>query len=170
VNVELWDFPGIVAGEPRGPLLSTFFHAAIICFSLEDKQNLAALSQVWKPKLDASLHDGALFVLGLKRDLRPSFPTLNLTFLPPKEPASQALAVDAARAIHANGYGECSALADDNVQAAFNAMISEVVRGLTAHERDMSRSRSRRGRARAALERCAAYCALTRFVRRGERD
>ncbi|KAK3304111.1 P-loop containing nucleoside triphosphate hydrolase protein [Chaetomium strumarium] len=168
VHVELWDFPGIVAGEPRGPLLSTFFHAAIICFSLEDKGNLAALSQVWKPKLDGSLHDGALFVLGLKRDLRPSFPTLDLPFLPAKEPVSQALAVESARAIHANGYGECSAMADDNVQEAFNGMINEVINGLTAHERDMSRSR-RRGRARAAFERCLANCALSRFVR-GERN
>lgn len=46
VNVELWDFPGIVAGENRGPLLTTFFHAAIICFSLENKDNLANLSEV----------------------------------------------------------------------------------------------------------------------------
>lgn len=40
VNVELWDFPGAVAGMRSGPLLSTFFHAAIICFSLENKDNL----------------------------------------------------------------------------------------------------------------------------------
>lgn len=46
VNVELWDFPGIVAGQRAGPLLSTFFHAAIICFSLEDKDNLKAISEV----------------------------------------------------------------------------------------------------------------------------
>ncbi|KAK4242218.1 P-loop containing nucleoside triphosphate hydrolase protein [Achaetomium macrosporum] len=108
VNVELWDFPGTVAGERSGPLLSTFFHAAIICFGLEDKENLNALSQVWNPKLEASLHDRALFVLGLKCDLRPSFPTLNLPFLPAKEPVTQAQGVEAARAIQANGYGEPS--------------------------------------------------------------
>jgi hypothetical protein len=45
VNVELWDFPGVVAGETAGPLLSTFFHAAIICFSLEDKENLTSLGE-----------------------------------------------------------------------------------------------------------------------------
>jgi GTPase SAR1 family protein len=45
VNVELWDFPGFVAGETAGPLLSTFFHAAIICFSLEDKENLTSLAE-----------------------------------------------------------------------------------------------------------------------------
>lgn len=47
VNVELWDFPGIVAGGSRpGPLLSTFFHAAVICFSLEDKHNLRSIADV----------------------------------------------------------------------------------------------------------------------------
>lgn len=46
VNVELWDFPGCVAGERPGALLSNFFHAAIICFSLEDKENLTNLAQV----------------------------------------------------------------------------------------------------------------------------
>jgi GTPase SAR1 family protein len=52
VNVELWDFPGFVAGETAGPLLSTFVHAAIICFSLEEKEKLASLaetvSQAWQ--------------------------------------------------------------------------------------------------------------------------
>jgi hypothetical protein len=42
----------------------------------------------WKPKLNASLHDGHVFVLGLKRDLRPSYPTLGLSFLPTREPAT----------------------------------------------------------------------------------
>jgi hypothetical protein len=42
----LWDFPGIVAGARPGQLLSTFFHAAVICFSLEDKDNLANVAEV----------------------------------------------------------------------------------------------------------------------------
>jgi hypothetical protein len=45
----------------------------------------------WKPKLNASLHDRDVFVLGLKRDLRPSFPTLDLSFLPPQEPVTTEL-------------------------------------------------------------------------------
>jgi hypothetical protein len=42
----------------------------------------------WKPKLDACLHDQHVFVLGLKRDLRPAYPTLGLSFLPTKERAT----------------------------------------------------------------------------------
>ncbi|KAL2195991.1 P-loop containing nucleoside triphosphate hydrolase protein [Corynascus similis CBS 632.67] len=88
INVELWDFPGIVAGARPGPLLSTFFHAAIICFSLEKDDNLRNVVEVWKPKLNACLHDQHIFVLGLKRDLRAALPTLNLSFLQTAEPAT----------------------------------------------------------------------------------
>ena len=42
----------------------------------------------WKPKLDTCLHDQHVFLLGLKRDLRPAFPTLGLSFLPTKERAT----------------------------------------------------------------------------------
>lgn len=49
VTVELWDFPGLVAGQRAGPLLSTFFHAAVICFSVEDLANLEAIAAVRKP-------------------------------------------------------------------------------------------------------------------------
>ncbi|KAK4245308.1 P-loop containing nucleoside triphosphate hydrolase protein [Corynascus novoguineensis] len=88
INVELWDFPGIVAGARPGPLLSTFFHAAIICFSLEKEDNLRNVVEVWKPKLNACLHDQHIFVLGLKRDLRAALPTLDLSFLRTPEPAT----------------------------------------------------------------------------------
>ena len=46
VNVELWDFPGVVTGDRPGPLLSTFFHAAIICLSLEDEETVYSLAEV----------------------------------------------------------------------------------------------------------------------------
>ncbi|KAG7285436.1 hypothetical protein NEMBOFW57_010063 [Staphylotrichum longicolle] len=143
VNVELWDFPGVVAGENGGPLLTTFFHAAIICFGLENKDNLASLSQVWKPKLNASLHDQHVFVLGLKRDLRPAFPTLALSFLPTAEPATSEMGRQAATAINASGYGECSALTNDNVQAAWEGIINHVVAGLEEHERTIRGERRR---------------------------
>lgn len=42
----------------------------------------------WKPKLNSCLHDRFVFVLGLKRDLRPTFPALALSFLPTAEPAT----------------------------------------------------------------------------------
>ncbi|KAK4101997.1 P-loop containing nucleoside triphosphate hydrolase protein [Parathielavia hyrcaniae] len=166
VSVELWVFPGIVAGERPGPLLSTFFHAAIICFSLEDKENLANVAEVWKPKIDASLHDQHIFVLGLKRDLRPTHPTLGLDFLPTTEPVTTAMGQQATRAIHASGYGECSALNLDNVQAAMTGIVNHVVANLEEHERTIGRGRGRgRGllRARSAVSGFLDRMRLRRF-------
>ncbi|KAL2135904.1 hypothetical protein VTI74DRAFT_6287 [Chaetomium olivicolor] len=153
VTVELWDFPGIVAGQRAGPLLSTFFHAAIICFSLEDKDNLKAISEVWKPKLDACLHDQDTFVLGLKSDLRPSHPTLSLSFLPPtKEPVSFQMGEQAAVAIDANCYGECSAKTNAHVQFVWESLISYTVERLDKYERTIGNG-CRREKAKAAVAR-----------------
>ncbi|KAK4122797.1 P-loop containing nucleoside triphosphate hydrolase protein [Parathielavia appendiculata] len=162
VSVELWDFPGIVAGERPGPLLSTFFHAAIICFSLEDKANLSNIAEVWKPKLDASLHDQHIFVLGLKRDLRPAHPMLGLSFLPTTEPVSTEMGQQAAQAIHAGGYGECSALTLDNVQGAVMGIVNHVVATLEEHEHTIGRGR-RLQRARSAVSGFLNRMRLRRF-------
>jgi hypothetical protein len=43
VNAELWDFPGTIAGHRHGALLSTFFDAAIICYSTEDVNNMNSI-------------------------------------------------------------------------------------------------------------------------------
>ena len=43
VNADLWDFPGTIAGQRHGALLSTFFDAAIICYSTEDVNNMNSI-------------------------------------------------------------------------------------------------------------------------------
>ncbi|KAK4040322.1 P-loop containing nucleoside triphosphate hydrolase protein [Parachaetomium inaequale] len=168
VNVELWDFPGIVAGARPGQLLSTFFHAAVICFSLEDKDNLTNVVEVWKPKLDASLHDQHVFVLGLKRDLRPAFPTLGLSFLPTKERATAEMGQQVAAAINASGYGECSARANDNVQGAWDGIISHIIASLDERERAFKNSRKRE-RPRTAVAGFLDRCGVGRLGRDRER-
>lgn len=45
VKVELWDFPGSVVTQRGGPLVSNFFHAAIICFSVADAANVKAIKE-----------------------------------------------------------------------------------------------------------------------------
>ncbi|KAK4141142.1 P-loop containing nucleoside triphosphate hydrolase protein, partial [Dichotomopilus funicola] len=143
-NVELWDFPSSIATGHPGTLMSTFFHAAVICFALDDQKNLASVGGVWKPKLDMCLHDGQTFVLGLKRDLRPTFPGLGLNFLPPSsQRVSPEIGQQTASSIHANGYGECSVHANDNVLAAWEGMVHHIVSSLEARERTLRHTRRR---------------------------
>jgi hypothetical protein len=49
----------------------------------------------------------------------------------------------AATAINANGYGECSARTNDNVRAAWEGIVSHVVAGLEEHERTIRGDRRR---------------------------
>ncbi|GAB1313507.1 hypothetical protein MFIFM68171_03717 [Madurella fahalii] len=141
VKVELWDFPGSVVAQRNGPLVSNFFHAAIICFSVTDVANVKAIRETWAPKLHASLHDGKIFVLGLKRDLRPNFPVLDLAFLPARNPVTYGMGSQAATAIHAAVYSECSAKEGDNVQGAWDGFVNYLVACLERHEQECIRSR-----------------------------
>ncbi|KAK0634664.1 hypothetical protein B0T17DRAFT_13173 [Bombardia bombarda] len=146
VIVEVWDFPANVGNE----LVSAFFQAAIICYSVEDEDNVKAVTRFWKPKLENSLIDCPLFVLGLKKDLRPNFPTLGLSFLPEKEPASTTLGRNIAKEAHAQGFGECSAKTGDNVQAAVGGIVEFVVDRLRDSERERSRDQ-RHDKAKSAV-------------------
>jgi len=93
VLLELWDFPG--TPSPAGgidrlrQLRAAFFHAAVLCYSIEEKRNPAAVVSKWKPFLDQGLVECDRYVLGLKRDTRPDHPTVELLFLEkPAKPAN----------------------------------------------------------------------------------
>ncbi|KAK3490399.1 uncharacterized protein B0T23DRAFT_319493 [Neurospora hispaniola] len=124
VTIELWDFPGNIANERTTQLASNFFQAAIICYSIEDVKNLPAICDTWKPKLDRSLIDCPRFLLGLKKDLRPAFPPLGLSFLPRKEPVMADMGRSAAYHSRVAGYGECSARTGENVDDAFRGIVN----------------------------------------------
>ena len=49
IFIELWDFPGTCASERTHQLMSTFFQAAIICYSVEDEVNAAAVTDLVGP-------------------------------------------------------------------------------------------------------------------------
>ncbi len=58
VFVELWDFPGTIAeshavaggrgveggGASANQLVANFFHAAVICYSVEEERNVSAVA------------------------------------------------------------------------------------------------------------------------------
>lgn len=146
-QVELWDFPGMIAGRHDTQLRSTFFNAAIICYDLEDYRNLDGLSTVWKPMLAASLHgDVPLIVIGLKVDRRPTFPNLGLRFLVPPEPATDIQGETAAAAINAAGFAECSALTSENCQETWQSIVDYLVDIQEKHEKAIEEARAGKGK------------------------
>ncbi|SPQ20445.1 eaeb0da2-67a2-4b5b-b081-def19e6626a8 [Thermothielavioides terrestris] len=169
VYVELWDLPGLMASDHAGPLLPTAFHAAIICFSLERVQNLAAISQVWKPKLDASHHNGDVYVLGLKSDVRPEVPVLQLNYLPTAAAVPRDLGEQACDLIQANGYGECSARTGANVDAVFQAIVQNTISELEARENAVGGGRGVE-RPRPGVFGSLGRCALRRLGRGSQQE
>ncbi|KAK4228941.1 P-loop containing nucleoside triphosphate hydrolase protein [Podospora fimiseda] len=142
VNVELWEFPGDMLPSQRNVhMMSTFFNAAILCYSIEKVENVDSLSKVWKFVLDVSLHDRPVFVLGLKKDLRPKFPGLGLSFLPSTETITAQKGCDAATAISANGFGECSAKTGENCLEAWEGITDFVLSALIDTEKGLSKNR-----------------------------
>ncbi|KAK4166220.1 P-loop containing nucleoside triphosphate hydrolase protein [Cladorrhinum sp. PSN259] len=142
VNVEIWEFPGqMMASQRNVHLMSTFFHAAIICYSIENVQNLSSLAEVWKFALDVSLHDRPIFVLGLKKDVRPTFPGLGLSFLPKTEIVTPQRGCDSATMIRASGYGECSAKTGDNCAEAWEGITNFIIAKLVETEKKLSKNK-----------------------------
>ncbi|KAK3986651.1 P-loop containing nucleoside triphosphate hydrolase protein [Cladorrhinum sp. PSN332] len=142
VNIEVWEFPGqILASQRNVHLMSTFFNAAIICYSIENVGNLDSLSKVWKFALDVSLHDRPIFVLGLKKDARPKFPGLGLSFLPSTETITPRQGCDAATAIRAHGYGECSAKTGENCLEAWEGITNFVISGVVETEKELCKNK-----------------------------
>ncbi|KAK3314624.1 P-loop containing nucleoside triphosphate hydrolase protein [Apodospora peruviana] len=152
VIVELWDFPGSIASQKHGSqLLSSFFNAAVICYSIEDEENLKNVTAFWKHKLQNSLIDCPIFVLGMKKDLRAEFPTLGLSFLSERDAATAAAGRKAAKEVHAAGHGECSAKTGENVQPVFRAIVHFVVNHIKEGEHRIQQFR-RRDKAKEAVK------------------
>jgi hypothetical protein len=69
-----------------------------------------------------------------------------------------------AEAVNANGYGECAAKTNDNVQAAWEGIISYIVTGIEDHERTVRQGR-KRDWAKAVLLGAFSKCGWRRFSR-----
>lgn len=108
-------------------------------------------------------------MLGLKKEMRPTFPSLGLSFLPENEPAATAVVrppvtirpypyflqpwesiadttpkgQHIAQKIGAAGFGECSARTNENVQEVFRGVVDFVV-ARTKHYTEQRERHSRR--------------------------
>ncbi|KAK3344299.1 P-loop containing nucleoside triphosphate hydrolase protein [Lasiosphaeria hispida] len=139
VDIEMWDFPGTISQELTQQMMGNFFHAAIICYAIDDEASAAAVNEAWKPVLDRALIECPLFVLGLKKDLRVEAPTLDLPFSPARKQATEELGRAIAHEARANGFAEVSAASGEGVAETWQAIVN----GVVAMTRDGERARAR---------------------------
>jgi GTPase SAR1 family protein len=149
IIIEAWDIPGSIPEGTDNPLMSAFFHAAFICFDLENshKTNIMDTIPARLTELRSCLVEAPVFVLGLKKDARPSFPMLRLPFLNEPYTISKDVGEKEARRIRAVGYFECSAKNGEGVKEVFEAAARYVVSKRDEDER----MRSKGGKLRKSL-------------------
>ncbi|OIW27255.1 hypothetical protein CONLIGDRAFT_542639, partial [Coniochaeta ligniaria NRRL 30616] len=74
--LEAWDIPSELPADETHPLNRSFFDAALICFSVDNMQNVDKAHHViakWVSVLQSCLVvDIPLYLVGLKSDARPS--------------------------------------------------------------------------------------------------
>ncbi|KAK0627010.1 P-loop containing nucleoside triphosphate hydrolase protein [Immersiella caudata] len=150
VQVELYDLPGTSTRQRPHRLVTNFFHAAAICYSIEDSANVEAVARMWKPLLDNCLVECPVFVLGLKADLRKEYPTVQLGFDPKPDAATKELGENAARAVGAAACGECSSLVPSTISGIWGEILAEVVARIDRGEYDLALA-SGRGSSRQRL-------------------
>ncbi|KAK0704836.1 P-loop containing nucleoside triphosphate hydrolase protein [Lasiosphaeris hirsuta] len=140
IEIELWDFPGTVSQEMAQQMMGNFFHAAIICYGIDDKASAETVNGVWKPMLDRALIECPLYVVGLKKDLRAEAPTPGgLAFSPVRKQVTEDLGLAIAQEARANGFAEVSATSGEGVADAWRAIVN----GVVAMTREGERARAR---------------------------
>ncbi|KAK1761220.1 P-loop containing nucleoside triphosphate hydrolase protein [Echria macrotheca] len=143
--IEIWDFPGGLSHRQlvRQQLTSSFFQAAVICYSIEDKDHTEAVTRTWKPFLEACLVSCPVFVAGLKKDKRPDHPTIRLSFVAAAERATAGAGEEVANSISAVQFGECSAVTGENVAEFWVVLVDRVLEDQEAGRRARAREQRR---------------------------
>ncbi|KAK1836126.1 hypothetical protein QBC39DRAFT_430275 [Podospora conica] len=144
LTLEFWDFSGAPAytEETAKRLKSGFFHAAVLCFSVEDAAGLAAVEQEWKPLLQRTqIEPPPFLVLGLKKDM----------FADGSGVLTQRGTRMAAR-LGAVAFAECSAMTGEAVESALRYLVEAVMGRLDEGQRAIAKGRRREKTKDAVIE------------------
>lgn len=145
INLEAWDIPGAPPANSPEALSMAFFHAAVICIDLENTYHTDISASLTRHlnSLRNSLVEAPIFVVGLKKDARPGFPTLRLTWLNEGSPVARDTAERLARRIGTVEYLECSAKTGEKVRQVFDTIVEHI---LQRRDEDDQRRRTASGR------------------------
>ncbi|KAM7204828.1 hypothetical protein V8F33_001417 [Rhypophila sp. PSN 637] len=141
VKVRFWDLPGTI-GRPH--LMVDNFQAAVLCFNIGDAQSLERLTNYWSPILSSSLavEGHPVFLLGLKKDQRPSYHQLRLSFVEGQDYVSRRDGQRAVHKVNAVGYAEASAKEYNNkIPCIIYTVIDMTLKHVRENEERMRRNK-----------------------------
>jgi len=118
VSLALYDTAGQEEFDQLRPLSYPGSDIVFICFSLVDEESLMNTRDKWLPEVQDHLSDVAIFLVGLKADLRDQMPENAVS-----TERGEALVGE----LGASQYWEVSAKAHTNVDELFNAAVSVVL-------------------------------------------
>jgi len=118
VSLALYDTAGQEEFDQLRPLSYPGSDVVFICFSLVDEDSLMNTRDKWLPEVQDNLSDVAIFLVGLKADLRDEMPDQAVS-----TQRGEALVGD----LGATQYWEVSAKAHTNVDELFNAAVDVVL-------------------------------------------
>ncbi|EJT70085.1 hypothetical protein GGTG_12258 [Gaeumannomyces tritici R3-111a-1] len=121
-RVEMHDCGGGQEESEISHLTRCWWDAVVICFSVGDATTLSACLNRWVADARQNAEGVPIILAGLKSDRRT--PTLQLSFLQENEVVSRQQAEQAARAIGADSYVECSARNNEKVTDLFRTIIT----------------------------------------------
>ncbi|KLU91101.1 hypothetical protein MAPG_09624 [Magnaporthiopsis poae ATCC 64411] len=121
-RVEIHDCGGGQEESDISHLSRCWWDAVVICFSVGDATTLTACLNRWVADARQNAEGVPIILAGLKSDRRK--PTLQLSFLQESEIVSRQQAEQAAKAIGADSYVECSARNDEKVADVFRTVLS----------------------------------------------
>ncbi|KAL8377880.1 hypothetical protein RB595_008525 [Gaeumannomyces hyphopodioides] len=121
-RVEIHDCGGGQEESEISHLTRCWWDAVVICFSVGDATTMSACLNRWVADARQNAEGVPIILAGLKSDRRT--PTLQLSFLQENEVVSREQAEQAARAIGADNYVECSARNNEKVADLFRTVIS----------------------------------------------
>ncbi|KAL5877255.1 hypothetical protein ACKVWC_006416 [Pyricularia oryzae] len=121
-RLELHDCGGGQEESDISYLAQSWWDAIVICYSIGDSASLSSCTTRWIDEARKNAEGVPVFLAGLKSDRRR--PHLELAFIPECKIVSRYDGEEAARAIGAERYLECSAKNREGVETLFKAVVN----------------------------------------------
>ena len=120
VSLALWDTAGQDDYDTIRPLSYRETDIVLICYTIENKRNLANIEQKWLLEIKNYCPSAIFFLVALKKDLRFDSEIDKSTLVTEKE------GKEMAKKIKAANFFECSALTTENVDEVFKAAAKNI--------------------------------------------